>query len=155
MTVAKILKLITILEKIYNIYQEIYALGEEKKDFIIGQEIELLEETVQKEESLLSKITKLEEKRIELVGERSLSELMDNLDSNYGEKLNDIKSKLTKLVVDLDGLNQLNNQLIKDSLYLINLNLNLFNKNRDQGTYGKKGRLSKQNNGNSFINHRA
>lgn len=155
MTDIQIKELINILEKEHKLYQKIYKLGEEKRQVIINQNIENLNIITNKEELLLDEISNLEEKRLRIAGEKSISELSDNTEYNYRKLLTDMKSKLEVIIEKLSELNELNSQLIKDSLQMTTFSINLLTNNSKQGTYGKKGYAKNDKNHNSIINHKA
>ncbi len=150
----KIERLIFLLKDQYGIYQKLYKLAEEKTELIKGEDVEGLEESTQEEEKLIAQNERYEKKRIELIGETSISQLINEVDSKYKVQLEELQSDFKELLYKVAEINQLNNQLINNSLEINSISLNLLTKNNSQSTYGKKGYEDGKKQ-NSIINHKA
>lgn len=145
-------KICEILKTEYQLYQSIYQLARQKQDIITAEDLEGLEGLVKKEEKLLGKIQGLEEARLELV-DHNLDELLSRLDESDKQELDDLRNNLVFLTLKLKEQNRLNNQLIEDSLTLVNIKLNLVKNDVSVNTYSKKGLVKKS--GSAFVNRRA
>jgi len=128
-------KLIMALDKDCEIYEEILRLGEEKKQIIIAGDIEKLEETTKREHALIASLMKLEEIRDKIISEiikntslstvTVLDDVLAVLSSENQEKLVAMKRRLGNLMQDVKDVNESNGELIKQSLDLIEFNVNL------------------------------
>ncbi|AZO93998.1 flagellar protein FlgN [Halocella sp. SP3-1] len=145
-------KICEILKTEYQLYQSIYQLARRKQDIIIAEDLEGLEEIVKKEEKLLGEVQKMEEARLELV-DTNLDDLLSRVDKPNKQELDDLRNRLVSLTLKLKEQNLLNNQLIEDSLTLVNIKLNLAKNNGGTKTYSKKGLVKKS--GSTFVNRRA
>ncbi|MFO7819064.1 MAG: flagellar protein FlgN [Halanaerobacter sp.] len=148
-------QLVTILKGEYTLYQDLLKLSERKTDLIVDEEIEKLENAINKEEKLVSQVQQLEEKRQRLTGNRSLTDFIDDTHPQSKEKLEDLRNKLLEVTTKLRETNRLNNKLLKNALQLTNLNLNLLTNNSKQGTYGNQGSMEEGENSKSMLNHKA
>jgi flagellar biosynthesis/type III secretory pathway chaperone len=148
-------KLISILKSEYELYQNIYNLAKTKKEVIINRDIDQLREIVKKEETYLTKTAKLEEKRIEICKENSLTEILKTVNAPYRTELNLIRDNLVTLFEDLKNINSLNKELLDISLNLNNMTMAFLNSNNRRSTYGKKGMVSSNKDQHKLINHKA
>lgn len=145
-------KIWEILKREYQLYQSIYQLARQKQDIILAEDLEGLEGIVKKEEKLLGEVQGMEKARLELV-DTNLDDLLSRLGEPDKQELNDLRNHLVSLTLKLKEQNRLNNQLIEDSLSLVNIKLNLVKNNAGGKTYSKKGLVKKS--GSTFINRRA
>lgn len=127
----------TFKEELINILREeleaihiLKKLTYEKTDIIIKNEVEKLEETTKREEELINKMGIAEERRLKLMDSWgintnfSLSEVIEKIPEEK-EELIEIKDKLSNFLHDIQGRNQINNELINDNLQWLEFNMNL------------------------------
>lgn len=136
-------RLLDILKKEYELYEELYKIAGEKKDILLKEDIDQLAELVSEEEGLLLKLKELEEERLSLE--------MDSI--HLKDEFIELKKQLKNLAESLKQRNYLNSKLIDNSLSLINLNLNLIKDYGGKKIYDKKGLVAQQ--ASAFINKRA
>lgn len=142
-------QLIMALEKEEEIYNEILELFNNKKRAIIDGDIKKLENVVTEEKALAISLVKLDNIRIRIVNEilrendiesvDNITELSEYIDENSKKQILDLKSKLNVVINKVRSENELNNDLVKQQLDYINLNVDLMT-NIDLGSnnYGKK-----------------
>ncbi|MGB4046016.1 MAG: flagellar export chaperone FlgN [Halanaerobiales bacterium] len=136
-------RLLDILKKEYELYEELYKIAGEKKDILLKEDIDQLAELVSEEEGLLLELKELEEERLSLE--------MDSI--HLKDEFIELKKQLKNLAESLKQRNYLNSKLINNSLSLINLNLNLIKDYGGKKIYDKKGLVAQQ--ASAFINKRA
>ncbi len=153
-------KLIMALEKDCEIYTEILRLGEEKKQIIIDGDIDQLEKMTKREHALIASLMKLEEIRDKIVTElmkqtglssvNVLDDIIDIVDDSSKVKLEGTKRKLSNLMKDVKDVNETNGSLIKQSLDMIEFNVNLISSIGETETnYGGKANINYDKNGRS------
>ncbi|MEA1976186.1 MAG: flagellar protein FlgN [Bacillota bacterium] len=142
-------QLVMALEKEEEIYNEILELFNNKKRAIIDGDIKKLENVVTEEKALAISLVKLDNIRIRIVNEilrendiesvDNITELSEYIDENSKKQILDLKSKLNVVINKVRSENELNNDLVKQQLDYINLNVDLMT-NIDLGSnnYGKK-----------------
>lgn len=151
-------KLIQVLKNEYEIYQQLYRLGEEKQQIIIDNEVDDLLSIIEDEQAEIEKINELEAKRVEVLTEiaeenslaqeeLSFTKLIELLSEPDKSELKNIRQKLLELLEDIQAINETNANLIEESLKLNNYTLQLLtdsniNKN---STYQKPGKQDKNN----------
>jgi len=128
-------RLVMALEKDCEIYAEILRLGEEKKQIIIDGDIEKLEKMTVREHALIASLMKLEEIRDKIVSEiikqkglmqvEVIDDVIMAVDDTSKPQLEAVKRKLSNLMSDVKDVNESNGTLIKQSLDLIEFNVNL------------------------------
>lgn len=148
----------TFKEELINILREeleaihiLKKLTYEKTDIIIKNEVEKLEETTKREEELINKMGIAEERRLKLMDSWgintnfSLSEVIEKIPEEK-EELIEIKDKLSNFLHDIQGRNQINNELINDNLQWLEFNMNLISNIQTPTTYGKESKNARANN---------
>ena len=141
-------QLVMALEKEEEIYNEILELFANKKSAIIDGDIKKLEKIVTEEKALAISLVKLDNIRIRIVNEilrenniesvDNITELSEYIDENSKKQILDLKSKLNVVINKVRSENEINNDLVKQQLDYINLNVDLMT-NIDLGSnnYGK------------------
>ncbi len=128
-------QLARILEREQVIYEEVLDLAEKKKRIIIDGKLKELEDITRRETEIVGILIKLEnlrsqtseqlaaEKGIrELVSMRDLLPLLDPKDQLY---ISALQAQLKGTIASLQNVNELNGKLLKQSLELVDFNLNL------------------------------
>ena len=130
--------LIEELNEEYAIYEELLIVSREKTSAIVSNNLDRLRETTDKEQLYVDALTGLENKRrdtmhnIATVINRSkenikVTDIIDFLDgqTDFQEPLMVINEKLAKIAKNLKEVNGHNQNLIQESLSMIEYNINL------------------------------
>lgn len=142
--------LIEKMRELTDVHEQAYQLANAKKDVLIKGDIDSLAKIVQQENGIIRKMSMLEAERqqivIDLVQQLGiashepmrLSDLLASLpNSPLKEELQDLFRRLSKLLLDLQQLNELNQQLIENSLAFVNYSLELFTDTEVDQVYQK------------------
>lgn len=126
-----------ILEREQTIYEEVLDLAEKKKRIIIDGKLRELEDITRRETEIVGILIKLENLRSQtteqLAAERGVKELasvrdlLPLLDPKDQLTISSLQAKLKGTVTALQNANDLNGKLLKQSLELVDFNLNLIN----------------------------
>ena len=131
-------ELIMVLGEEERIYSEIIPLAEKKTRIIVKNDLQSLTDITEKEQALVGEISKLEKKRQEVI--RNISIVMNKKESELNflsiinlirgqereqQELRMIHDKLKSTINLLDMLNERNQMLIKQSLEMIDFDMNL------------------------------
>lgn len=124
--VAEIEKILT--EEL-QIYTELYNLEERKSGAIADKDGKLMEKICGQQETLVSRVSRLEEHRVKsinrfagiggqvnLPGAASLKDIAPLMDADSSTRIMNKGMELKKLLVRLDSLFQTNNSMIRDNL---------------------------------------
>lgn len=127
---------IEILKKEYCLYKDMLELSKSKKKIIVEGKVAELDKIVKLEQDMIFNIGQLERKREEEVTRLSkilgingtqltISELTKVLQQSLKEELEDIQNKLQQTFSELKTVNDVNGQLIQQSLEYIDYSINL------------------------------
>lgn len=127
---------IDILKKEYEYYKDLIEVSKSKKDIIVKGKVSELDKLVKLEQNMIFDIGQLERKREEEVAKlcRALeindsqvtaSELAKSVRDEFRDELEDIQNKLRETFSELKALNDINGQLIEQSLEYIDYSINL------------------------------
>ena len=131
-------ELIMVLGDEEKIYSEIIPIAEKKTQIIVNNDLQSLNSITEEEQELLGKISKLEKKRQEVI--RNIGIVMNKKESELNfitiiellkgqekeqEELRKLHDKLKRTIDTLSTLNERNQMLIKQSLEMIDFDINL------------------------------
>ena len=131
-------ELIMVLGDEEEIYSEIIPVAEKKTQIIVNNDLQSLNSITEEEQELLGKISKLEKKRQEVI--RNIGIVMNKKESELNfvtiiellngqekeqEELRKLHDKLKRTIDVLSTLNERNQMLIKQSLEMIDFDINL------------------------------
>ena len=131
-------ELIMVLGDEEKIYSEIIPVAEKKTQISVNNDLQSLNSITEEEQELLGKISKLEKKRQEVI--RNIGIVMNKKESELNfvtiiellngqekeqEELRKLHDKLKRTIDVLSTLNERNQMLIKQSLEMIDFDINL------------------------------
>lgn len=131
-------ELIMVLGDEEKIYAEIIPVAEKKTQIIVNNDLRSLNSITEEEQALVGKISKLEKKRQEVL--RNIGIVMNKKESELNfitiidllngqekeqEELRRLHDKLKRTVSDLSLINERNQMLIKQSVEMIDFDINL------------------------------
>ena len=131
-------ELIMVLGEEERIYSEIIPLAEKKTRIIVKNDLQSLTSITEEEQALVSRISKLEKKRQEVI--RNIGVVMNKKESELNfitiidllkdrekeqEELRKLHDKLKRTIDALKLINERNQMLIKQSIEMIDFDINL------------------------------
>lgn len=143
-------RMIEILKKELEIYQEMLKISENKTDIIVKDKVDELQEMTNCEEEFVKQFISLEKERIQIVknfaAEKGLGEQILKV-SEISEYFPDMKEELMSLRKEILAViekvkvkNDLNAKLLKNSLEYINFSVGLATgTSAGNGLYGQSG----------------
>ncbi len=136
-------ELIYILQSELDTYEELLPIVEKKTRIIVENDLQTLRDITEKEQIAVERVQSLERKREEVIknmatvmnkkpGDLSLKNVIKLLDKRQDEqlKLSRLHDSLTGIIKRLQVINERNSSLIKQSLEMIEFNLNLIQSTR-------------------------
>lgn len=148
-------ELIMVLGNEEKIYSEIIPIAEKKTQIIVNNDLQSLNSITEEEQELLGKISKLEKKRQEVI--RNIGIVMNKKESELNfvtiiellngqekeqEELRKLHDKLKRTIDILSTLNERNQMLIKQSLEMIDFDINLMQSLRTSPGVGQYNNAS-------------
>ena len=128
---------IDILKEEHGYYKDLVELSKSKKNIIIEGKVAELDKMVKLEQNMIFNIGQLEKKREEEVAricaaldiesaQVTISDLAKMLEPQLKEALENIENKLREVFSELKAANDINGQLLEQSLEYIDYSINLF-----------------------------
>ncbi|MED4586197.1 flagellar protein FlgN [Brevibacillus choshinensis] len=157
-----------LLDNLIRLHQALYTLAVQKKEILIKGKMDELIAVTRQEQKIIKGIDAVEQTRLQLVKqisveknvpltEGSLSELI-RLSTNAQEKvcLSTYRNELIRIVSELRDANELNQQLLEQSLSFVNLQLDMLMDRPEEDYIYKKPMNSKVGiSSRTFINNKA
>ncbi|WP_339289089.1 flagellar protein FlgN [Ureibacillus sp. FSL K6-0786] len=143
--------IISILEKLEKMHKSLLEHAYKKTELVKNNDMEELDKMLKVEQSHVAAIEQLEQLRqkkvveyfqskgIEMSSVPTIAELLEAVeDEEERQKLADVRNRLLKLVENLKIQNDLNQQLIYNSLQLVNVTLNMLRPQPEEINYSEK-----------------
>lgn len=143
-------QLIDVLSELTIVYQKLFCLSKEKRGVLIAVRMKELERIVQEEQVLLSIVVKLEQERAAVIQRlakqhgftvfpQKLEEILPYCDKTVLEKFLRAHKKLKKVIADVKAYNQVNTNLTRQALEIVDYKLNVLSAASIGPTYAEKG----------------
>ncbi|MDZ5471951.1 flagellar protein FlgN [Bacillus sp. 31A1R] len=136
------------LEKLILLHKSLIQISKNKTGVIIKGSAEELQSILKEENKHIQAIKKLESDMLlnakdfllsnNFTGEPTITATINLANKQDKETLSILKIELESLIKDLQEQNQLNQELLEQSLYFVNLSLDLLNPNIDSFNYGRQ-----------------
>jgi len=130
---------ISCLEEMHRIHSVLLELADQKKEVLISNSVDRLNQIIHKENQYVRQIAELDKERAEAVNQFliskcyrpnpkvTISDLVQLLfKAEEKMRLMDVQKQLTHVIAQLKKANELNQQLIQQSLSFIDYSLDLF-----------------------------
>ena len=150
-------KIVAILENEIRIYREILALSNEKRQILVEGKAAELDQIVRTEQRLSSEVITLEKERDEIIqsavlsgniskDEIIISKLSKKMDLESRRQINILVPQLAGILSELKTLNDINGELIKQSLEYIEYTVNIMSSTGTATnlTYGSNSEVPKK-----------
>lgn len=135
--------IITTLEKLATLHDYLYELTVRKAEVVKSNSLEDLQELTQEEKKFTKAIYQLEQQRAALSGDKTVSELAEAANETEREALLHLKDRLTGAIQSIQQQNELNQQLLNQSLQFISVTLNTLTQEPSAVTYEKGANIKK------------
>lgn len=137
-------KLITVLSEMIQLHETLIPLSERKHEAIIERDMESLTDIMKSEKDLLFQLNLLEEQRQQLTSEfagdqeQTLKEVLGKLSPAVKRMVESRANELKQQAEKLKGLNEQNEELLKDAMAFIHHMIGHLTTPREQSiTYGR------------------
>ncbi|MBM7618370.1 flagellar biosynthesis/type III secretory pathway chaperone [Bacillus tianshenii] len=138
--------IITILEKLATLHDYLYELTVRKADIVKNNSLEDLQNLNKEEQKFLKAISQLEQQRLALSNNKTISELMVVATDEEKTALLQLKDRLSISIEQIQEQNDLNQQLLQQSLQFIAVTLNTLTQEPSAVTYEKSANIKKNTN---------
>jgi flagellar biosynthesis/type III secretory pathway chaperone len=153
--------LISVMEKLLKLHQSLYELSVKKTDIVIKGDLDALQQILKDEQAHIAAISKLEGERQKIVEailpgveKPTIPDCMETADGAEKEALGQLRTELIEIVTKIKDQNEVNQQMIHQSLQFVHLTMNLVAPQPVDFNYGPPtGKTSGQTPG--FFNSKA
>ncbi|WP_338751637.1 flagellar protein FlgN [Bacillus sp. FJAT-52991] len=134
-------KLIDVLDTMNRLHEMLYTLAEKKTDIIKQNDMNGLDQLLKEEQKYVAAINTMEKERqqlaVELTGkaDATLTDCQEVVTEQEKLKLQAMKEQLAAKVTKLKEQNELNQQLIYQSLQFVNMSMSLMRPQPEHATY--------------------
>lgn len=155
--------LITNLTKLYGLHEKLLNLAIRKTDLLTKGNVDGLQDIMREEQTLTAAVTVLENERQTAAknfvkaesGEGlTLADCIKAATPEAAETLSALRDKMLEIVTQLQERNELNEQLIYQSLQFVNMNLELLQPKNETG-YGRPNAKKPAQPSKSFFDSKA
>lgn len=154
------------MKKLVQSHEAVHELADEKTTCLTKGDISHLKSIMQKEAVLVKQLQRLEQERHRLVQffirskglvteTGTLTELLPQFDEDEKKTLVSLQTHLVEQITSLKEKNELNQQLIQDSLRFVNLSLDMIHPEKDTGNYGRPDKDDDEPQGRSLFDSKA
>lgn len=127
----------SILDRLLTLHQQLNKLAVQKTDSLKKGNMKRLEMLMAEEGTLVKNLRQLEQERITVFGNKTISLLLEELQEDERERISQLQEKVKAEYLLLKERNELNQQLIEQSLQFVHLSIDLLLPEPEPVTYGK------------------
>ncbi|WP_417898896.1 flagellar export chaperone FlgN [Bacillus haimaensis] len=138
--------IITTLEKLATLHDYQYELTVRKADIVKNNSLEDLQNLNKEEQKFLKAISQLEQQRLALSNNKTITDLMVEATDEEKTALLQLKERLSISIKHIQEQNELNQQLLQQSLQFITVTLNTLTQEPSAVTYEKGANIKKNTN---------
>ncbi|WP_442602606.1 flagellar protein FlgN [Paenibacillus sp. KN14-4R] len=130
--------LLEVMGELTIIHTELLSLAKEKTPLLVNNDVEALNRIIHKENNWIKQVSELDQKRLHFVGEYlvkrgyhpnpkvTISDLIRIIyKAEEKQSLTEMQEKLSQVIAELQTVNQLNQEMIKQSLAFIDYSLDI------------------------------
>jgi flagellar biosynthesis/type III secretory pathway chaperone len=136
-------KLISTMEELLKLHIILYEIAEKKTEIVKIGDIDALNQILKDEQAHLAAINRLEKERqnftsslVPRTEKPTIEDCLDMVDDSTRQALDHLRSELKNTITQIQQLNELNQQMLYQSLQFVNLSLNLIAPQQEDYNYG-------------------
>ena len=150
--------IIGVFDEMSGHYLAMIDSAEEKRDALVNVKVEKVTRIIADEEALIKKIDALEKKRLRLVEQIAreggwtdqkikLLDLVERAPADFAERMKQVGQSLADIVMRIALLNNINNNLLKQAMHIIEYNINVLSRAQATPFYNAGGSQPQQPDG--------
>jgi flagellar biosynthesis/type III secretory pathway chaperone len=136
-------KLISTMEKLLKLHKSLYEIAQKKTEIVKIGDIDALNQTLKDEQACIAAINNLENERKRIAAimipgteKPTIVDCLSAMEGSSLKRLEQVRTELLDVLSQLRQRNELNQQLIYQSLQFVNLSLSLLTPQQDEFNYG-------------------
>lgn len=143
--------LISSMEKLIKLHKSLYELAVRKTDIVAQGDLDALNQLVADENKHVSAINKIEKERSSIVAEivpnienATITDCLEQMSEQDKLQIQKSRDELLNILAELKNRNTLNQQLIRQSLQFVNMNISLLIPQPENFNYGPPANTTKK-----------
>jgi flagellar biosynthesis/type III secretory pathway chaperone len=125
----------SLLERLLKSHEELLTLGERKTDVLKLGDMKTLDVLLKEEDFQVKKLHMIEKERLLKFANVTLGDVLEQAELDEKENLKHLQEKLITAYEALKSRNQLNQELLEQSLQYVNMSLSMFQPENEPATY--------------------
>jgi flagellar biosynthesis/type III secretory pathway chaperone len=126
-----------LLERLFKSHEDLLALGERKTEVLKLGDMKALDVLLKEEDLQVKKLQLIEKERLLKFANVSLVDVLDQADGTEKENLIQLQEQLIQIHEALKSRNELNQELLEQSLQYVNMSLSMVQPETEPVTYSK------------------
>ncbi|MDR7073156.1 flagellar protein FlgN [Fictibacillus barbaricus] len=127
----------SLLERLFKSHEDLLSLGERKTEALKTGDMKALDLLLKEEDIQVKKLQVIEKERLIKFANVTVSDVLEQADELEKDKLFSLQEKLVKAYEALKSRNELNQDLLEQSLQYVNMTLSMVQPTGEPATYSK------------------
>ena len=145
----------SLLERLLRSHEDLLSLGERKTNVLKLGDMKALDVLLKEEDLQVKKLQMLEKERLLKFANVTLSDVLEQAESDEKENLTHLQNKLFTAYETLKSRNQLNQELLEQSLQYVNMSLSMVQPDNEPAIYRNPKGNPYQTNSTSLFDSKA
>jgi flagellar biosynthesis/type III secretory pathway chaperone len=127
----------SLLERLYKSHEDLLALGERKTEVLKLGDMKALDVLLKEEDLQVKKLQMIEKERMLKFANVTLGDVLEQAEESEKEKLLHLQDQLIQTYEALKSRNELNQELLEQSLQYVNMSLSMVQPSSELDIYSK------------------
>jgi flagellar biosynthesis/type III secretory pathway chaperone len=145
----------SLLERLLKSHEELLTLGERKTDVLKLGDMKALDVLLKEEDLQVKKLQMIEKERLLKFANVTLGDVLEQAELDEKENLIHLQNHLVQTYEALKSTNELNQELLEQSLQYVNMSLSMVQPQSEPSTYGNKKKNPYANHASSLFDSKA
>lgn len=127
----------SLLERLFKSHEDLLVLGERKTEVLKSGDMKALDVLLKEEDLQVKKLQIIEKERMLKFANVTLSDVLEQAEETEKERLLVLQNRLIEMYEALKSRNQLNQELLEQSLQYVNMSLSMVQPQSEPVTYNQ------------------
>lgn len=145
----------SLLERLLKSHKDLLALGERKTEVLKLGDMKALDVLLKEEDLQVKKLQVIEKERLLKFANVTLGDVMDQAEASEKERLQNLQDYVVQAYEALKSRNELNQELLEQSLQYVNMSLSMVQPQSEPSTYSNSKKNPYTNQSSSLFDSKA
>jgi flagellar biosynthesis/type III secretory pathway chaperone len=145
----------SLLERLFKSHEDLLALGERKTEVLKLGDMKTLDVLLKEEDFQVKKLQMIEKERMVKFAKVTLGNIYEQAEEPEKERLMHLQEQIIQAYGKLKNRNELNQELLEQSLQFVNMSLSMVQPNSEPDIYSKNNAEDYSSNGISLFDSKA